>query len=360
MDGTLKAYLAKLEDTRQFIQGAEHVDALTDAVEGAGLRDRKGGALDERVHELVRAAATRRRFVYSAVVVALYGSFEAFVEDLIMAFLGELDLLCPAFEDLPESVRTRHIDVSAYLLLNRDIEKYRDRCDVDEVMRRMGRYGAGTEVRRINELAFTDHKSNFRAESLNDFFRDAGVPCLVQEIKKLERFRIFMTTYAGVEGLERLSNGVVLRDLDDVAQRRNEVAHGVPTDIWASNMMLSRVSFMQQVGECIFDVTKAVLRGYVLLHRCTRLPKPLAVHGGSIVCLHLELGRIAEGMRIIARTPDGTLKEGQIDRIEISGTQMPAVAAPPAVDVALKVGFRAKHNYEYFIVCPRPALVTDQ
>ena len=355
MRGTHQAYQAKLDELRQFIRATDHVEALADAVAGKGIVDRKGLGLDERCTELGESVAARRRLAYSAVVVGLYGAFESFAEDLVMAFLRELDILCPHFSDLPQAVRDRHIEVSAQLLLNRGIDKYKDRCDVDDVVHRLSRSAAGLGARRLNELAFTDHRSNFRAESLNEFFRAAGVPDFVQRIKGHPPFHDYLTNVEGVEAIERLSNAVVLKDLDDLAQRRNEVAHGAPATILANESMLSRVSFIEQLGAAMFAVTDAELVRYLAIHACDPLPSPIAVYGKSVVCFPLEAVSLRVGSRIVTRSPTGEIRHGEVVRIELDGSPLPEVSAPPPVQVGLELNFVVKKTYDFFLVRQSPS-----
>ena len=107
-------------------------------------------------------------------MILLYGLFEQYVEELIVAYLLELEHTVPNFGDMPEKIKKSHTELSAQLLLNSQLDKYRDRCNVSDVVQRMHLCVNGENF-RLNTLAFIDHKSNFRIESLNQFFASVGI-----------------------------------------------------------------------------------------------------------------------------------------------------------------------------------------
>lgn len=348
MQATLGALVARLDEIRDFIRSADQANALAYAANGAGLIDRHGDPIDTLVSALLRGEKSRRQFVYSAVMVSLYGAFESYAEALAMEFLVRIDSSCPSFEDLPQAVRENHLDATSRLLLRRNIDKYRDRVDLDEVVGRLGRAGEPAGVRRVNELAFIDHVSNFRAESLNEFFAHAGVSGLCQKMKQCSVFQGFMLGYSGLEGLERLENKVVFEDLDGLAQRRNEVAHGMASSLLSTRMMLERAEFVQAVGEAMHDVVNQEALKTELSHLSTPLPEPIVVYDKHIVCMRLEATRLAVGMTVAAKAPNGRLVTGQIQSIQVNNIDVSEVAAPPAVNVGFRVPFETKATHEFF------------
>lgn len=332
-----------------FVRSADYVDALASSSMNAGIADHNGVSLDERCKELVDTTSVRRRFVYSAVVVGIYGSFEAYVEELVMAYLEALDSLCPTIQDFPKAVQKRHVDASANLLLNREMDKYKERCDVEEVVQRLTRANARRGERRINELAFIEHRSNFWAETLGDFFKDAGVPDLLQRLKTNAEVRKYLSDVEGLDGIERLSNSVVFRDLDDLAQRRNEVAHGAVGSILSGESILTRVDFMEVLGAAILAETEDEYVKYLVDHGVVRLPRPLAVYRNRIACFELTMGAVETGCRIVSRSTSGELRHGKVIRIEVDGAALPSVSAPPTVRIGMELDFVVHDTYEFFL-----------
>lgn len=252
------------------------------------------------------------------------------------------------FDDVPKKIRENHTNLSAQLLINRDLDKYRDRCNEADIIQRMHSCIMHGGLFQLNALAFTDHKSNFRIEPLNRFFELAGIPSMSACMKKAAAFKKYSAVKFPSQRIDNLPDKVVFEDLDDLAWRRNVVAHGWPDDTLSIEMMKERAEFIRVLGVCIYDTLRQGLLPHIIKHQCHALPKPLSIFNSSIVCFHLEDSSIVEGSQIIACRSGGYL-EGKIISIEINHVQQREVAAPPAVDVACLVDFKAKVNYKYFI-----------
>ncbi|MCB9766113.1 MAG: hypothetical protein H6739_40430 [Alphaproteobacteria bacterium] len=344
MNGTLRAYQAKLDEIRRYIDVSVQIDRLL-SPDSTHLPSESGSSTDI----LSSSSSIQKRFVYAASIVHLYSSFEAYVEEIVMAYLTCLDKICPTFSDLPQAIQDGHIDVSANLLLSRQFEKYRDRCDVEEVVMRLSQSNRPVGTRRVNELAYIEHKSNFRADSLNDFFRRAGIPKLVHKLKKHSDFRTHLLDEESLVNIEQLENSIVLQRLNDLAQRRNEIAHGVPTEILSAPSIRSLTDFMGKLGQAIHDVVESEFMQYVHKHGCSPLPQPIAVYRHRILCLSLHNQTVEEGSLILAMTPAGELRFGRVQIIEVDHKRVGTATAPPIVDVGLELNFNIKDSYQFFL-----------
>jgi len=266
-----------------------------------------------------------------------------------MAYLEELDSTISTFEDLPEKIRKSHTSLSAQLLMNSQLDKYRDRCNEVDIIQRMHSCTTGGPF-HLNSLAFIDHKSNFRIDALNLFFDAAGIPGISTSIKQEPAFEEYKAKRFSDQGIDRLPDKVVFEDLDELAWRRNVVAHGWPDSTLSIELMKERAAFIQALGECIYEVLRQSLLPHVVKHLGRALASPLAVYDHSVVCFRLETGTISTGSRIIARAPTGRHFEGRVISLELEHISQEKVAAPPPVDVGCRVGFKAKMNQDYFLI----------
>jgi hypothetical protein len=346
---SLNEFLNRIEQLRFFIDDADTINALVGtSVSG----NEKGTAKTEILNHLFRLQSrqiNRKIQTYVSGIILLYGLFEQYVEDVLISYLEELDSTISNFNDMPEKIRVNHINLSAQLLINRDLDKYRDRCSEVDIIRRMQLCTTDGPF-QLNTLAFTDHKSNFRIATLNLFFEPAGISGLSSKIKHTQAFHKYSLEKFSNQSIDNIPDKVVFADLDDLAWRRNIVAHGWPDDTLSIELIKERIEFVSIIGESIYEVLRHCALPYIVKHRCCVLPKPIAVHNNSIACFHIESGSIVKGAKIIACKPNGDYLEGNIAEIEIDHIQQTEVIAPPAVDIACKLDFKAKDNYQYFLV----------
>lgn len=347
MIDTLHLFQERISQLLAFLDDVEIVNALADTE--LPLEVESGETLRSRLASLRANQVNRRVQSYASAVVLLYGLFEQYVEEVLMAYLDELSTIIRDPDDIPEKIRESHTNLSAQLLLNRDLEKYRDRFREIDVIQRMHSCASGGPF-LLNALAFTDHRSNFRQGPLNEFFVAAGISNMLGEIKHSAAFRQYTSKRFADETVAELDTSVVFEDLDDLAWRRNVVSHGWPDDLLSIDMMRQRAGFVRVIGESIYEVLRQSLLPYMVKYNGSILPRPVAVYRNAIVCFHLTSGAISQGSLIVARAANERYLEGQVESIEVDHVRKSCVTAPPAVNVGCCVSFKAKQNYDYFLI----------
>ena len=342
-------FLNRVQQLQSSLDDSEAIDALIKIGFSNETSFSALGNSKQYLDCLISNKLNRKVNTYVNSVILLYGLFEQYVEGILIAYLEKLDFIIDCFCDMPEKIKKNHTNFSAQLLLNRDLDKYRDRCtEVDIIASLTSCLNDGHF--NINALAFTDHKSNFRIESLNQFYEPVGISGLSKKITQEKIFRDFFKKKSPELQIDNRPDSVLFTDLDDLAWRRNVVAHGWPDETLSVDLLRERIEFIRLVGECIYNVLLQELLPFIVKHKSSALSDPIAVYNNSIICFHWELGEIAEGRKIIAVHPKGIHRLGKIDRIEVNHVQKSKVIAPPSADIACKVSLQAKQNYKYYLL----------
>lgn len=345
---TLRQFQNRIEQIRSFLKDSEAINALAEITDNDVIESGSDSYVLAHVIQLRTSKLNRRLQVYTSGVIMLYGMLEQYLEDILIDYLEELDLLIDKFNDMPDKIKANHTILSAQLLINRKYDKYRDSCIESEVVRRMYLCLGDGEF-KINSLAFIDHRSNFRIDTLNDLFEQAGVGGMSSLIKNTVPFIEYSSRRFPELNISVSADNVVFEDLNDLAWRRNVVAHGWADDTLSIDLMRERVDFVSILGESIYTALKQKTYPYAVKHKCHSLPDPIAVYGNSIVCFHLENETISKNSKIIVFRQDGTYQEAKIERIEVNKVEEQEVIAPPSVDMACKLDIKIKPNCSFFI-----------
>lgn len=349
MLNTIHQFRDRIEQLRLFFSDAESINAFADWSSQGNKDDSEAIGVHSRPIQLQSSKINRRVQTYVSGIISLYSLFEQYVEDILIAYLEELNSIIDDFNSMPKKIKENHTNLSAQLLLNRNLDKYRDECDENDIIQRM-QSSSSTNSFRINALAYIDHKSNFRIETLNQFFEPIGVSGISARIKNTPTFKKHCSEKYPGDSIHGLPDAHIFADLDDLAWRRNIVAHRWPDDTLSIQMMLDRTEFICIMGECIYEALHQCILSHRAEHQYTALPTPLKVYDSQIVCFHLQSGRFQEDMQILARRPDGIYIEGRITRIEVNNIQQMEITTPPAIDAAFAINFRIKHNYKFFVI----------
>lgn len=348
MRASLEQFTKRLNQLFSSLRESEIVDELA-ALDTGNCFDRVFVEnLQPRLALLLIGTTDRRVYTYASCMVLLYALYEQYVESLLMAYVEEVNRLVPAYLDLPLALRNSHDHLSARLILNLNQDKYRNRTTVHEIARRLSSCG-GENPYHLNSLAYIDHNANLRINMVNELFSSVGLNGFSKKLIQTRALSDYINTrFPG--RAERLRDEEVYEDLSVLVDRRNEIAHGWPSDILALPYIREIANFVHQLGQAFYEVCRFSVEGYAIRHASTALPQPIAVYNSSIVCFRIDEGVLKQGMCIAARNGLGKTFTGEILELQVNGVQHEEITAPPSVEVGCRVSIRAKLQYEYYLL----------
>jgi hypothetical protein len=145
---------------------------------------------------------------------------------------------------------------------------------------------------------------------------------------------------------------IVFARLDDLANRRNDVAHGTPADdILSHDLLRELVDFVEAYASGLALVVYERALPF-MLKKSVSLGAAITVIDHRIVCVNLPAGQIAVGDTLIAKTQDTSrpFKAGPIKEIERDHVQLQSVDGGPDVQIGMLVEFGAKDNHEFYLL----------
>ncbi|TDC33028.1 MAE_28990/MAE_18760 family HEPN-like nuclease [Micromonospora sp. KC213] len=199
------------KETRQLIQMAAHLLDLRKTTSVASTT--------AELRNIFRIAASNgwRRQVYSAVIVQAYATHERFVRELAKAVGEFLTETYATYDDLPQRTKDEHMKLAVRRL--QDVTERghsKDTVDPQTILSRLTAcLGGGLQ---LNLDVLVRHPANYRSGVVEEVFA---------------RFDVDVRTSSSREDLSALVGGVlngvhasVESVVDDLADRRNQIAHG--------------------------------------------------------------------------------------------------------------------------------------
>ena len=287
---------------------------------------------------------------YNGAIVTLYGLLERFVESSLEGHLGVFQRELASFAELPPTLREQHGAASIELMSRLNQRKYSG-ITLESVVKNLAScFSDGGLGYRLNVVAFSHHSANLRHSVISDMWTRIGVDALGRKIRATDTFKTYISDQLG-EHLEadRLADDVAFAFLSDLADRRNDVAHGVPSERLSLDLLLEAVDSVVVYCRALHEVaTDAVAPAFV--PSCVRLGEPIAVFDNRIVCFETEES-ISEGQRIIAETGDSLRpwRVGEVAEIQVNKKPVPTTHGMGPVKVALRLNFYCKANHTYAV-----------
>jgi hypothetical protein len=295
----------------------------------------------------------RRRFDYAAFIVALYTSFEKFVEKLITEYV-QLEARHVDYATLPPKLTDKHLLKSTELLCRSKLlgEGRYAGINVMGVVRNLFDCLNGAKPYALNVAAVIAHEANMRANEVDAMFGVVGIEKICDRVCSADAMKAW---YCDGQGLETppqdgVKRTVIERRLNDIVERRNQVAHNgdAPTELLGDKAMNDAIAFIESLARSIFGiVTGCYLQAhYGASASCIELT--LADRGGpykdgSVVVVNKPAQRIFVGQPAFIIVESTVARWGRIQGLRLDGADISEVVANTSAPNGIGVGLDFKY-----------------
>ena len=309
-----------------------------------------------------------RTFIYNNALITLYGCLENYLEQIVKEYITIIGSSCNQYKLLPTNIRKHHLNVSIELLnkiqKGRGINSvYRDKI-LKETVRNMHSCLQGDENFCINSQAFTLHTANFRYDTVHSLFQKIGIDGISRLCLENSEFANDLLFKHSIDFnvSKKTLISLLIAELDDLAQKRNEIAHGVKTDeIESLELLRSRILLIKSYGKAINKVVSNFLKNF-LFSICEKvgLGKPVRVFQkidvfGFIPADNVGKGEIAVGDTFYAENQASITKivSGEILSIKKGDISLEKMLLPSnepfSIGVNIKVSKHMKKRQIYIV-----------
>lgn len=347
--GSLKEGLAQL---RHYLDGLDRQDRLlTLQSEACGI----GSEQIKDLQEHFRTKNNKARYDYNTIIISVYGCLERFIEDLISEYVALISNHVPTYAELPPTVQGNHLALSLELARKADYQRYAGSVRVEDIVARLHACFNTPDKYQLNGQAFAQHSANFRQSVVTPTFAQCGIPEIGQALRQAEPFKAFLKDEDAERDVDTYLAGgddVVFARLNDLANRRNDVAHGSPVDdILSRDILRSYIGFIEAYASGLALVVYERALPF-MLKKAVALGAAITVIDHRIVCVNLAAGKVTVGDTLIAKTQDTSrpYRGGPIKEIERDHVQLSTIDGGPGVQIGMLVEFGAKNNQEFYFL----------
>lgn len=322
------------------------------------------------VESVVSGSALRTRvYSYQSSIISLYGYLERFVEDVVVEYLRCISDVCPEYGLLPLAIRKNHLPLSMDLI--NKIQKMRGAVESDRKTKlsvavgNMNHFLGEQGELKLNYDAFVSHSSNFRYDTIHDVFNRIGIEAVSRQCLSEQHLLDALYERSGIEGEASVKTLIshLMNELDDLAQRRNEVAHGVRIDdIDSPELTVSRIKLIESYVVSIAAVVERYVREYTFeISPRLLIGKPDCMFSKINVIgfegIRLSEGdnasyRVGVGDTIFAVNEESQQKfiSGKIISLKYNGVDQEVISIPCEVDVSMKLDVEVSESFKKRLV----------
>jgi hypothetical protein len=295
-------------------------------------------ALAEHQDPLVRRyVMIRRRFDYAAFVVAIYASFEKFVENLVAAY-ARLEACRVEYAALPQKLLKKHLARTAEILARGRLGegRYADLRDLD-VVRNLFYCLNGVKPYTLNDAAVIAHDLNLRPTEIDALFAAVGIEQVCDRVRRSDALLEWYCAAKGLDGPPKdgVPAAIVEERIKGIVERRNQVAHrgGNPVDLLGPDEMGDALGFIEAFSKSVFSL--AVARYLENHHAATNIQLQQRegegpYKDGTIVVVDKPVHRLFIGQPVFVMVDSAGTRWGRIQSIQVDDANVQSVEAGAA------------------------------
>ena len=359
MKSSLDAFLIGLADLRHYIEGIELESLLLSyPVDRKNPSSCESLVLKYQQHTIEGISKRKRRFDCNSIIVSLYGFTEQFVESLLKAYVNDLSKIISEYDKLPDSITKNHIDFSMELIKHIEEPKYEGLITKKQIISNLCSDFNNHENYRLNVEAFAYHAANFKPNVIDKLFAGVGVDNISGRVIKCPIFTDYLRENAPAS-VNHITPAEALVNLNDLASRRNEIAHGSPSQLIKNDILLDDIRLLEIYATALYEVVYSEALFYAVKHHGIKLGKPLAIFNNRIIGLSVKNINIKVGDLLVAQqTANKSLPyiAGEIQEIQENKVKSEKILTSAiAKNIGIRVAFKAKENHTFFLIHKQPS-----
>ena len=325
----------------------KHVASQTATLKTVSLL-RKDTTLRHLVEDIEINMVANKIFNYNSYVISLYGIFERYIEDLLKGYLISISDVFSTYSELPEKIREANIKKCSELLLNLGLQKNKELAP--EVIISALYNNVSNGAVKLNYEAFIQHSSNFRSSSINEYFKSVDINDLIKLVCNYEPIK--STLESKFDNPEGISSKQLFKAIDEIADRRNEVAHGTKViNLLTPELILEYCIFFQSYSESLFHcLTDKVLDQKVNI-KSTPI-KVISVIKNSILCFDASELELTGASEIIVERKSvyPNFITVNIEEMQVNNNVVKSVKLEDKVKVGIKVDDHITSNNNFYLL----------
>lgn len=342
--GLIGLTLRQLDGLRDYLAAYDAIGQLR-RIDSSAAGGPDMAADIKRIQDAMLSPAKSAEFFYSSLVISLYGILENYVEQLAEQFVTDLSACVFHYGDLPERIRINHRRLSDILADAIESSTRIWPFTVADVIANLHTCLSGAEPYRVNAMAFRHHTANVRLAVVEKIFTDAGTLNIRDHLSNDKRFK------GPAERMDPGSNDIFFR-INDLADRRNDVAHGDPPDLLSPPLLLEYIEIVECFCRALFE---AVLISFVACaDKFSHLPigSPYRVLSSNyITCFEIPGGsEVYVNDSLVAYRDNEVYRSGPIESIQVDGVGYQSLATTTRTNVGIRTDFKCQKAWRYSIV----------
>lgn len=304
-------YVSNLNNIKEFILINKELSEIIETISSSKLNVRgiNSNEFEKKYLRIMNTPVT-----YNAVIISIYGCYEAYIDKIANALLDFWMENASSYSQISESIRNKHMQKCGEFLSNP--QRYQN-MDITEqrVIKNLDTCLMNENIYMLNKELILSHSGNLNSTQLLQFLAELGIKeCRTRIINSIRYVEYISIKYElSIDDAKKMihdrkDDKFLFRELTQLVEQRNRVAHGWSVDERLSKEYLvdNMIPFMEMQG-CI--IAELFINEFAkILYKTDKLKEfdaPIDVYNKRILCINNKDANLKHNDYIFANTKKG-------------------------------------------------------
>lgn len=306
--------------------------------------------INELSESMKKFRLSKLQFNYNTIIISLYGSFERFIENCLIMYVDKLNRIYNLYNNLPAPIIKNHLALSMTLLSKIEQPKYSGALTKEEVIKNLHSCIDTNEGYQLNKDAFALHTANFRLQVIDESFSHIGIGQISNKIMKVETFRDYSRNKLGLNENTKLMANESFQIINNLAEYRNYVAHGINSEIITNEILLDYLEFFEKYSASLIEILNKDLAykelglNSIELGEITDLYKE-----GKVICFKTNCQKVKQGDYLIGKNKSSIIKT-LIKKIKLDNVEITSIEDDKNYEIGVEIQDVFKKNFKLYLL----------
>ena len=293
---------------------------------------------------------SKRQFNYNSIIISLYGAFERFIENILISYVDFMNKLIIKYDKLPEALIKNHFNLSLSLLNKIEQPRYSGTLKKEIIISNLHTCINLNENYQLNKDAFAQHTANFRLQVIDESFSHIGLQGISNLIMKNSAFYNYVIAKTEMNSEDTINVDESFYLLNDLAERRNDVAHGVSSEILQNEILLDYIEFFEIYTGALTEILTNEYFHNELTHSGKELGEITDVFKeGKVICIYSNKTSIKTGDVLIGKN-ESTIVKAKVLGLELDDKKIELADDQNDYELGIELNERFRKNFKVFLV----------
>ncbi|PLW80529.1 hypothetical protein C0585_02110 [Candidatus Woesearchaeota archaeon] len=299
---------------------------------------------------------------YNASIISIHGAFESFVEEILKAYLILLIRTCNSFEELPKTIRMKHIISAAEFLLHP--QKYKSKSiDKEQVINNVYDCSRILSSESFNIELLLSRDYNLKMGILSKLLNDLGISSFMEKFISNDSLRFFLRNVYYKENIDDGASfdvlykrfkakqpNIAVEMYNKFIEERNVISHSLSFDqIYSLSIVKEKyLNLIKSIGREIFEQT---VFGLFVGEKKFFEPilRVIKIYDNKILCFESESCNLKVDDLIFIEKKK-IKKVAKILSIQIDNNDFKEVNIKKSTKIAIKLDRKFRENSNFYLI----------